>query len=240
MLTYARKQYLREKYYDPMTCDVKLMADGLKAVEHNNFGQFRRVMGNAISKISSKLMDNHEYRAGMMADIGWAVVVKKLWNKLGGSNELLLKDMGPLAEYYSILVADDEQRHRRIQGIKAIRPDFVTMDEENALHKTMCFGNASDDDALDAIGTGAYAVFNQQEKNVANTDNMYKVETLTLVGGQPAKNLSDDELFNAIHVIEGQIKHLEAIETKPKKLLAKIDDLKKGIADLVALVDSRE
>jgi hypothetical protein len=66
------------------------------------------------------------------------------------------------------------------------------------------------------------------------------IEKITLIAGENAANKTDGEIFEMIGKLETQIKRLETIEHKPKKLSARIEELKKDINDLVEYVDSRD
>lgn len=66
-----------------------------------------------------------------------------------------------------------------------------------------------------------------------------KIETRTFFNGEDIKGMSDDYLFQQIANAEAEIRRLEAIETKPAKLAARIDALRVGIADLAAAIDAR-
>lgn len=65
------------------------------------------------------------------------------------------------------------------------------------------------------------------------------VETKTFIYGTEAKNVKEDEIFNAISALEAQIETLEAIKNKPKALVKKIAGLKADIEALVKLSDER-
>lgn len=75
---------------------------------------------------------------------------------------------------------------------------------------------------------------------------MIKITNATYVdindgnGPRDVARLSDDLIFDAIARTEKEIKRLEDIENKPAALTKRIDGLKKGIADLVTLVDARD
>jgi len=65
------------------------------------------------------------------------------------------------------------------------------------------------------------------------------IETKTFIQGEDAANLSDAQIFAKISSLEGQITKLDAIKTKPKKLVKVIEDLQADIAKLVEFVDAR-
>lgn len=66
------------------------------------------------------------------------------------------------------------------------------------------------------------------------------IETRVLINGRDATDMTDTQIFNLIGELEGKIKKLEAIEAKPKKLMAAIVGMKEDIAKLVEYVDGRE
>jgi hypothetical protein len=85
-----------------------------------------------------------------------------------------------------------------------------------------------------------YLFLNPLRKNImANATPTKAIETITYVYGQPAKDVSDDQIFTHISNLEAQIKTLNAIENKPKKLVAQVASLQAEIDALVALVDAR-
>lgn len=65
------------------------------------------------------------------------------------------------------------------------------------------------------------------------------VSTITLIYGKDSRFVTDDEIFNHIKRLESDIKNLNAIENKPKKLEAKVESIKGDIKDLVSLADGR-
>ena len=68
---------------------------------------------------------------------------------------------------------------------------------------------------------------------------MLNITTKTLINGDDIAKKSDDELFEAIAQAEAEIAKLNAIQSKPKALVAKVDELKAGIAALVSHMDAK-
>ena len=64
------------------------------------------------------------------------------------------------------------------------------------------------------------------------------VETKTFIFGRDVKLMKDEEIFGTIQRLENEITGLETIQNKPKKLTARIDELKANIAAIVAIVDA--
>lgn len=71
-----------------------------------------------------------------------------------------------------------------------------------------------------------------------NKEQEMKVETKHFLNGRDIATLSDDELFQAIAAVEKNIKTLEEIENKPKRLVAKIEELRSGLKTLIEYLDS--
>lgn len=67
-----------------------------------------------------------------------------------------------------------------------------------------------------------------------------EITTKTFMNGVDLGTRPDAEIYDAIAQQEADIKLLEAIENKPKKLVAEIAKRKAGIAALVAHLDSKE
>lgn len=83
-------------------------------------------------------------------------------------------------------------------------------------------------------------VIQTTEKELQMAQTIKAVEQKTFIYGLEASTISDDVIFQHISNLEGQIKTLEAIETKPKALVKKIDGLKDDIKLLVELSDARQ
>lgn len=66
------------------------------------------------------------------------------------------------------------------------------------------------------------------------------IATRTFIQGVDAANMTDDDIFKKIREIEQQIADLDAINAKPKKLVARIEALQEDVKKLVEYVDSRE
>lgn len=66
---------------------------------------------------------------------------------------------------------------------------------------------------------------------------MLKITHATYVNGTDVKTLSVDALVGLISTTEKEIEKLEALGSKPKKVLKKIDELKEGLAELVKIAD---
>lgn len=65
------------------------------------------------------------------------------------------------------------------------------------------------------------------------------VANITLVYGKDSRFVSDEEIYAHIKRLESDIKNLNGIENKPKKLKAKVESIKSDIGDLVGVVDGR-
>ena len=65
------------------------------------------------------------------------------------------------------------------------------------------------------------------------------IETKTFIEGIDAANLSDEQVFKKIASLESSIKAWGAIENKPQKLNALIEQTKADINALVSYVDGR-
>lgn len=78
-----------------------------------------------------------------------------------------------------------------------------------------------------------------QPQPESTTMNAPAIETRTFIDGTDASSLSDEAIFLKIAKAEEQVAKYEKIVTKPKKLQAKIDAMKKAIQELADYVDSR-
>jgi len=67
-----------------------------------------------------------------------------------------------------------------------------------------------------------------------------EITTVTLVNGADVSKMTDATIYGLIASEEGKIKELDAIQNKPKRLLAEIVKRQGGIAALVNYLDSKE
>jgi len=79
-----------------------------------------------------------------------------------------------------------------------------------------------------------------KEQDMSTANSVVAIETKTFVYGQEASTLTDDQIFGYIAKIEKEIDDLDKIKRKPKKLQAKIDQMKSDIDKLTEFVDNRE
>lgn len=65
-----------------------------------------------------------------------------------------------------------------------------------------------------------------------------KIETKTFVNGAEIAKMTVEELVSLIQRTEDEIKKLEALANKPKKVLKRIEELQTGLAELVKFADA--
>lgn len=66
------------------------------------------------------------------------------------------------------------------------------------------------------------------------------IETKTVIFGQDAALMSEQELIDAIKRVEGKISSLKEVKTSSKKIAANIKELEKQLDAIVAVLDARE
>lgn len=93
-------------------------------------------------------------------------------------------------------------------------------------------------DYADRISTASFPQ-TIPETAMSTTPAIPAIETRTFIFGDNAANMTDEQIFAGIAKIEAEIKKLDGVENKPKKLQAKIDAMKADIAKLVEYVDAR-
>jgi hypothetical protein len=77
------------------------------------------------------------------------------------------------------------------------------------------------------------------EENIMSKDTI-EISTKTLINGQDINDFKDAQIYDLIAAQEAEIDRLSAIKTKPKKLMAEIEERQAGIAALVAHLDSKD
>lgn len=71
-------------------------------------------------------------------------------------------------------------------------------------------------------------------------DAIIEITTKTLVNGKDVADMKDSEVYALIAAQEAKVKELEAITTKPKRLVAELAKRQAGIQALVDYLDSKE
>lgn len=82
-------------------------------------------------------------------------------------------------------------------------------------------------------------VSNSLKEILMNKTEIIKIETKTFVNGVDIATMDDADVYALIATQEAQIKELDKIETKPKKLTAEIEKRKAGVQALVDYLDSK-
>lgn len=78
------------------------------------------------------------------------------------------------------------------------------------------------------------------QKETIMTASIIEITTKTLINGIDIATMSDSQLYSTIANQEDEIKKLEKIENKPKRLVNEIDKRKAGIRALVSFLDAKE
>jgi len=141
-------------------------------------------------------------------------------------------------------ISDEAMQHKLVRFM----PNWAQLDFAEYKDELIRSRRASHDDQLDAYRFVAAQLSEQQQLREAGIPTptpikeqamTIKITNLTLVNGQDISKLSDDEIFDLIAATEKEIDKLEAIGTKPAKLVKKIDELKTAVRQLADLCDSR-
>lgn len=82
-------------------------------------------------------------------------------------------------------------------------------------------------------------VSNSLKEILMSKTEIIKIETKTFVNGVDIATMDDADVYALIATQEAQIKELDKIETKPKKLTAEIEKRKAGVQALVDYLDSK-
>lgn len=93
--------------------------------------------------------------------------------------------------------------------------------------------------ATDDAAAYAFTKLSKTKEPIMAINSNKAVENITYIYGVDAANVTDDQIFQHIANRELEIKSLEVIENKPKKLAAKIEALHAEIKILVDFVDAR-
>lgn len=80
---------------------------------------------------------------------------------------------------------------------------------------------------------------NQENAMHAPTNINFEKKELVLIRGKDAANMSDDEIFNLVSELKGQINHLQNMGVESTKIAKRIGELSDDIASLIMYVDNR-
>ena len=85
---------------------------------------------------------------------------------------------------------------------------------------------------------GQYVIKTEESEQIM-VDSSKAVEQVTFIYGTTAANVTDDNIFEMIRVLESKIENSSKIKNKPKKLETQIESYKAEIDELVKFVDAR-
>lgn len=91
----------------------------------------------------------------------------------------------------------------------------------------------------DAVDLNSKSYFNPEEKETMSYKPFERKE-LVLIKGQDASNLSDDQIFEVIQVIEAEIRGRAGVAGASKKQMAKIKELETAVSNIIDYVDNRD
>lgn len=130
-------------------------------------------------------------------------------------------------------LGQQDQKGLHIQEMNAIITHFKAHWglEDHLVDSARYYGLTADSITADGAET------NQKEIKKMST---LQLKTRTLLNGANADSMHDDELFDLISNTEREIKRMEEIENKPKKLEAKIAERRDEIKKLVNFIDTRK
>lgn len=153
-----------------------------------------------------------KYHGGtILSNTDFAYILITLWMHRDGDLDACLKDPGIVKEEIEALV-------------KEIRKNQALF--ENTAPTTQ-------------LPSNPYPIYQEITMPTINTNPNVAIEIKTLVFGQDASLLTDEQLIDAIKRIEGDIAKLKEVKTPSKKIAASIKELNDQLEAVVELLDSR-
>lgn len=91
---------------------------------------------------------------------------------------------------------------------------------------------------LDRVAVALETIAKEKSMTIATNPNT-AIETRTIIFGQDAAAMSEQQLIDAIKKVEGQIAALKEVKTSSKKIAGNIKELEKQLDAIVAVLDAR-
>ena len=91
---------------------------------------------------------------------------------------------------------------------------------------------------LDRVAEALETIAKEKSMTIATNPNT-AIETRTIIFGQDAAAMSEQQLIGAIKKVEGQIAALKEVKTSSKKIAGNIKELEKQLDAIVAVLDAR-
>lgn len=92
---------------------------------------------------------------------------------------------------------------------------------------------------FDRVATALETIVKEKETMTITANPTVAIETKTIIFGQDAATMSEQQLIDAIKRVEGDIAKLKEVKTKSKKIAANITELEANLAAIVAVLDAR-
>lgn len=92
---------------------------------------------------------------------------------------------------------------------------------------------------LDRVATALETIVKEKDHMTITANPTVAIETKTIIFGQDAATMSEQQLIDAIKRVEGDIAKLKEVKTKSKKIAANIAELEANLNAIVAVLDAR-
>lgn len=139
-----------------------------------------------------------------------------------------------------------DKDNSRLQGtLEALEKDLKANGEWWKALSWYHFGDEDHyDDVMKIPGTGGTQVVSEatteETTEVTIEDTTMKFETIQLLNGRNIKDMSDAEIYKIIADTEHEIERLSAIKARPARLVKLIDQMTKGLHELVDFLNAQD
>lgn len=211
-----RTDYLTVQYVWALENEQVFMARAKHEVDRGNYDRFRMLVLNCARPIRRLLDDTH---ADSIGPYEWAFLTLELWCRLGGR---LVHFPRPTDEdAFTIHV-----ERLRIAGYGFSRNGIFAIEPANPCAEV-------------SIGQPQLCTLNPEPIQEKPVSNQIIIKNLTLINDVDVRNMSDEQLIDAIKKVEKEVEELKSVKTKSDKIAKKIADANDTLTVLVGLLDGR-
>lgn len=232
-----RTDYLTVQYVWALENDQVFMAKAKHEVERGNYDRFRMLVLNCARPIRRLLDDIH---ADSIGPYEWAFLTLELWCRLGGRFVDFSHDIDHAGFDCHVLRLCEAGYGFSRNGIFATEPTNKA-EKDLSRHLQDVKAVVAATDALVSSNPCAEIELGQPQTRTLENDmsTQIKIANLTLINDVDVRNMSDEQLIDAIKKVEKEIEELKSVKVKSKKIDAKIDEAEATLTKLVELLDAR-
>ena len=134
---------------------------------------------------------------------------------------------------HGLLQRGPDEHYYCAVDVPAVKPETINQCSEIAPHLESAASH------LDCVADSLETIMKENQAMSLITNPNVAIETKTVIFGQDANSMSEQQLIDAIRRVEGDISKLKEVKTSSKKIASNIKELEAQLNAIVAVLDAR-